>query len=167
MHISREGIQVTARFFEAIDMLKLQGAIRGLQTFTREYCINRWNMITVKQNPETSVLKPEWIVFLCRDFNVSADWLLLGKGGMFGKSSYNFNIDVSQIKVSISEIEQCIGKMCKVKYMPSKNTFTTVGKIRKIRYSSRKNAPVIEIETENKTNNVVNIYAILSIEPVQ
>ena len=83
MNISKEGINVTNRFFEAIVMLKAQKKIRGLQTFTREYGINRWNLNTVKSNPERSVLKPEWIVYLVRDYNVSAEWILLGKGGMF------------------------------------------------------------------------------------
>lgn len=83
MNISKEGMDVTRGFFEAIDMLKTQNKIRGLQTFTREYGINRWNMNTVKSNPDRSVLKPEWIVYLVRDYNVSARWLLLGKGGMF------------------------------------------------------------------------------------
>ena len=83
MNISKEGITVTNRFFEAIDMLKAQKKIRGLQTFTREYGINRWNLNTVKSNPERSVLKPEWIVYLVRDYNVSAEWILLGEGGMF------------------------------------------------------------------------------------
>lgn len=83
MNISKEGIDITNRFFEAIDMLKAQKKIRGLQTFTRQYDINRWNIITVKQNPEKSVLKPEWIVYLVRDYGISADWVLLGKEPIF------------------------------------------------------------------------------------
>lgn len=83
MNISKEGIAVTNRFFEAIDMLKAQKKIRGLQTFTRLYNINKWNLITVRQNPSRSVLKPELIVFLVRDFGISPEWIILGKGGMF------------------------------------------------------------------------------------
>jgi hypothetical protein len=85
MNISREGIEVTNRFFEAIDMLKEQKTIRGLQTFTTKYKLNRWNVNTVKWNPEKSILKPEWLVYLVRDYNISADWLLTGKGGIFSK----------------------------------------------------------------------------------
>lgn len=83
MNISKEGIAVTNRFFEAIDMLKAQKKIRGLQTFTKQYDINRWNIISVKQNPEKSVLKPEWIVYLVRDYGVSSEWILLGREPMF------------------------------------------------------------------------------------
>lgn len=83
MNISPEGVSITKRFFEAIDMLKAQKKIRGLQTFTKIYKINRGNMNMVKWNPDKSVLKPEWMVYLVRDFGVSSEWLILGKGGMF------------------------------------------------------------------------------------
>lgn len=83
MNISPEGVAITKRFFEAINMLKAQKRIRGLQTFTRAYGINRWNLNTVKSQPEVSVLKPEWIAYLVRDFGISSDWIILGKGGMF------------------------------------------------------------------------------------
>ena len=83
MNISKEGIDVTRRFFEAIDMLKARKIIRGLQTFTNAHGINRWNLNTVKSNPDRSVLKPEWIVYLVIDYNISAEWILLGKGKMF------------------------------------------------------------------------------------
>lgn len=85
MNISREGVLVTKRFFEAIDMLKAQKKIRGLQTFTNRYEINRWNLVTVRTQPEVSVLKPEWIVYLVRDYGISAEWILLGRGGMFSE----------------------------------------------------------------------------------
>lgn len=83
MNISKEGIDVTNRFFEAIDMLIAQKKIRGLQTFTRQHNINRWNLLTVKSNPDQRGLKPEWIVYIVRDYHVSPKWILLGKGGMF------------------------------------------------------------------------------------
>jgi hypothetical protein len=50
--------------------------------FTRKYGLNRWNVNTVKWNPEKSTLKPDWMVYLVRDYNISADWLLTGRGGM-------------------------------------------------------------------------------------
>lgn len=83
MKISPEGIAVTKRFFEAIDMLKAQKRIRGLLTFTKAHNINYWNINTVKAQPESSVLKPEWITYLVLDYGISAEWLLTGRGGMF------------------------------------------------------------------------------------
>ena len=83
MNISNEGISVTIRFFEALHTLKEQKKIRGLQTFSRNYDINRWNLITVRNRPDRSILKPEWIVYLVRDFGISSEWILLGIGPMF------------------------------------------------------------------------------------
>jgi hypothetical protein len=40
LDIPPEGVAITKRFFEAIDMLKAQRRIRGLQTFTRAHGIN-------------------------------------------------------------------------------------------------------------------------------
>ena len=48
MNISKEGIEVTKRFFEAIDMLKAQKRMRGLLTFTKAHSINYWNINTVR-----------------------------------------------------------------------------------------------------------------------
>lgn len=83
MKISQEGIEISNRFFEAIATLKAQKRIRGLQTFTRRYGLNRWNVNQVKFHPNRSVLKPEWIVYLSRDYGVSVEWIVLGKGRMF------------------------------------------------------------------------------------
>lgn len=74
------GIEITKRFFEAIDFLKDTKEIRGLQTFTRRYDINKWNMLTLKKDPMNRILKPEYLSYLVRDYGISADWLLTGRG---------------------------------------------------------------------------------------
>ena len=56
MNISKEGIAITKRFFEAIDMLKAQKRMRGLLTYTKAHDINYWNINTVRNQPEVSVL---------------------------------------------------------------------------------------------------------------
>ena len=86
MKISKEGVAITKRFFEAIELLKAQKTIRGLQTFTRNNNINYWNITTVRNNPEVSVLKPEWINFLVTDYDISAEWIITGKGNVFNKN---------------------------------------------------------------------------------
>ncbi len=86
MKISQEGIAITKRFFLAIDRLKEEKRIRGLQTFTREYDINYWNICTLKKQPERSVLKPEWLYYLVKNYNVSSEWLITGRGHFYKKT---------------------------------------------------------------------------------
>ena len=85
--INKDCIEVTNRFFYAIDMLKAQKKIRGLQTFTKEHNLNRWTLNRAKFHPEKSSIKIEWIIYLVKDFGVSLDWLILGKGEMFKKKN--------------------------------------------------------------------------------
>ena len=80
-----ESIAIINRFYEAIDMLIANKNLRGVQTFTNEYNINRWNFNTVRQKPESDMFQLIWISHLVKDFDVSAEWLMTGKGGMFTK----------------------------------------------------------------------------------
>ena len=75
--------KVIKRFFEAIYALKEAKLIRGKQTFTRAYGINRWNMNTLEKRPESDIFQTSWLTYLVRDYGVSATWLLTGNGNMF------------------------------------------------------------------------------------
>lgn len=83
LNISNQEIAITKRFFEVIDMLIAQKRIRGLQTFTRNHDLNFGNMVTLKNYPDTHSLKPICISYLVRDFDVCANYVLLGIGPMF------------------------------------------------------------------------------------
>lgn len=83
MNIQPEGVEITKRFFLALEKLRELRKIRGLQTFTRQYNLNKWNMVTLRNEPEGHILKTECLAFLVRDYGISAEWLLLGRGEMF------------------------------------------------------------------------------------
>lgn len=85
LRVSKEATAVTKRFFEAIDALKQEKVIHGLKTFTDKYGLNYWNVTTIKNEPEKRFLKVDYMIYLCRDYGISTDWLLLGKGEMKSK----------------------------------------------------------------------------------
>lgn len=74
---------IVRRFFEALYRLKADKKIRGKQTFTREYGINRWNMNTLEKEPERDIFQTAWLYYLVRDFGVSPMWLLTGRGDFY------------------------------------------------------------------------------------
>lgn len=91
MNISNEGINITNRFFIAIDALKQYKLMKSVRAFTLAHNINYWNFNTVKKNPDKSILKPEWIYYLCNDYGVSSDYIILGKGFIFNDGAFNIS----------------------------------------------------------------------------
>lgn len=80
---SPDSVVIIKRFYEALSAVIAKKEIRGVQTFTREHEINRWNFLTVSQNPESDMFQPAWLGYIVKDFGVSAKWLLTGRGNMF------------------------------------------------------------------------------------
>lgn len=76
---------ITHRFFEALDRLKADGAIRGKKTFTERFGINRWNLNSVEKDPTTSRVPATWLSYLVIGYGISADWLLTGRGDFYGE----------------------------------------------------------------------------------
>lgn len=84
---SEESQKIVRRFFAALYRLRDDGAIRGKQTFTRRYGINRWNLNTLEKEPQRDMFQLAWLEYLVRDYRVSAEWLLTGRGEFYSSTS--------------------------------------------------------------------------------
>lgn len=74
---------VISRFFEALQQLKDDKKIRGIQTFTTKYNINKRHLYYQKNNLESDTIQLSWLTYLARDYGVSATWLLVGEGSFY------------------------------------------------------------------------------------
>lgn len=72
--------KVIKRFFEALYYLKDMKIIRGKQTFTNEFGINRWNLNTLEKDMSRDIFQVSWLTYLVQKYGVSSTWLLTGRG---------------------------------------------------------------------------------------
>ena len=80
-----ESQNIVNRFFACLDRLKEENYIRGFQTFTRKYNINKRNFYTIRKNPSSGMFEVGWLQYLVLDYGVSPTWLLTGRGVMFNE----------------------------------------------------------------------------------
>lgn len=73
------------RFFATLMLLQNEGVLRGINTFTQRYGINRRNLYQLKNDPSGhhGIFSPVWLYYLARDYMVSPAWLLLGEGSFY------------------------------------------------------------------------------------
>lgn len=71
---------VVVRFFEVLQYLKENRQIRGIETFTNRYNINKRNLYQLKADPSRNIFQVSWLTVLVKDYNVSARYLLTGTG---------------------------------------------------------------------------------------
>lgn len=79
---TEDSARIVGRFFQALQYLKEQKIIRGVQTFTREHDINRRNLYLLQKDHTRDIFQVAWLTYLIRDYNVSAIWLLTGRGNI-------------------------------------------------------------------------------------
>ena len=84
-NLSEDSQTGKSRFFEAIHALVEKKCLRGRKTFTNLYGINIGDFWHSEKHIKSNVLNLAWLTYLVRDFGVSADWLLTGRGKMFKK----------------------------------------------------------------------------------
>ncbi len=94
-NIRPEIISIQRRFFEVLDVLINTKQCGGLQPFCEKHNLNRVkysNIRTELRKPAENakptnykVIDLDALTYICNDYNVSPDWLLFGRGGMFRK----------------------------------------------------------------------------------
>ena len=69
----QETIDVISRFYEALDAIIEKKDIRGIQTYSREYEIDKRNLYAQREDLNKGYFEIYWILPLIKDFNVSSD----------------------------------------------------------------------------------------------
>lgn len=83
MDLEQRGIGVVARFFEAFATIAAEHSILEVLTtcgFDSRNFYNKRNGVWGKRT-----IPVAWLSILCDKYRVSPEWLLLGRGKMFGK----------------------------------------------------------------------------------
>lgn len=78
-------IAIISRFFAAIDALIAMKKLKAKGTYCRLYGIDKSNFYAQKRDYNKGFFQVSWLVPLVKDFNISSDWILQGKGEMFRK----------------------------------------------------------------------------------
>ena len=85
--LSKQAEEIQRRFFEALDLLIAQGRLKGIKTFCDEHGLNR-TKYSNRRNALASgssaspykLIDIEALTYLVKDYGISAEWLLMGKG---------------------------------------------------------------------------------------
>lgn len=83
-----ESINIINRFFLALTYMRDEHTLQGgIQGFCNRSGIEKRHLYAQMHDQSRGFFQPSWLVFLVRDYNVSIDWLILGKGEMFNKNN--------------------------------------------------------------------------------
>lgn len=86
---TKDSQKVIRRFFEALAYLKGQKVIRGKKTFTDKFGVNRWNLNTLEKDMSRDIFQTSWLTYLVDEYDVSAEWLLTGRGDILSARRKN------------------------------------------------------------------------------
>lgn len=73
---------INKRFFEAYDALLALGKIKSKNAFCVDHDIDRRNFDRLREDPGRE-FQMSWLTALVVEYNVSADWILTGRGKLF------------------------------------------------------------------------------------
>lgn len=82
---TKETLEIISRFFQTLDFLISAKQIRGKATYCRNYNLDRRHFVAQSKDLSLGHFQVSWLLGLINDYNISAEWLLTGKGSMFKK----------------------------------------------------------------------------------
>lgn len=99
---------IVERFFFMLSILINEGVIRGVQTFTNLYGINRRNLLHLRNDiaRRWGAFNVAWLTYLVRDFKVSATWLLTGEGELFAEGWSPTSIRIYRRAISAQKAQK-------------------------------------------------------------
>lgn len=87
--LSPQTIAIQERFFHAINTLIESGKLAGMKTFCGDYGLHKAkytrlrNAMLSHRETDYRLIDLDGLHFLVKEYKVSADWLLTGRGKMF------------------------------------------------------------------------------------
>lgn len=81
--VANDSREIVDRFFEAITELKAMGRMKGIYSFAAEHGVNKGAMYNLVNNKDNAAaFQVAWIYYLARDYGVSIEWIMTGRGKM-------------------------------------------------------------------------------------
>ena len=103
-----ESAHVSTRFFYAIEQLTAAGRIDGVKEFAKRYGLNKRSMYFQRTEPDRRIITPAWLVYLVRDYGVSAEFLLTGEGPMLRNTAENVDIRAKKVQEIKKQLDNLI-----------------------------------------------------------
>lgn len=80
-----ESIQIIDRFYQSVNMLIAQGALKSKRAFAVNHNIERTSFSRCETEQESDRFQLIWITYLVTEYPISLEWIMTGKGGMLTK----------------------------------------------------------------------------------
>jgi hypothetical protein len=80
-----ESVKIVDRFYEALNMMINQGALKSKREFALSHKIEYTSFSRCETEQTSDRFQLIWITYLVSDYPVSLDWIMMGKGGMLTK----------------------------------------------------------------------------------
>ncbi len=82
---SEYSLRVMERFFQAIEICRETKRIKSIADFCKQQKIDKAHFYTQRKEPNKGFFQVGWIVPLIEDCNISAHWIMTGRGDIFNK----------------------------------------------------------------------------------